>query len=108
MIPQSPTTYCVVSRTWTIFSDPDCKRSRPRNDNKFPRNSSGGLELVFVSKTRVSEQPPSKSSSYPNQEGTMEMREEVLSSVRAQDMLQRYCFLGQTKLYQLCVLWQIP
>ena len=55
----------MVFGLWTRFSDSDCKRSRPRNDNKLLRNSSGSLELVVVSKTTVLEQPSSASSSYP-------------------------------------------
>ena len=47
----------VVSQIWSRFRDSDCKWSRPRNDNKFPRNSLGSLELVVVSKTTVLEQP---------------------------------------------------
>ena len=38
---QSPTTVLRVSRLWTRFSDSDCERFRPRNDNKLPRTSSG-------------------------------------------------------------------
>ena len=30
------------------------KRSHPRNDNKFPTNSSASLEIFVVPKTRVS------------------------------------------------------
>ena len=78
--------YWVVSRLCTRFNYSDCKRSPPKNDNKLARNSSGSFELVVVSKTRLSEQPASESSSYPNQQWTMEMRDEVLSSVGAQDM----------------------
>ena len=44
------------------------------------------LDLVVVSKTRIFEQSASMSSNYLNREGTMEMRNEVLSSVGAQDM----------------------
>ena len=50
------------------------------------RNSSGSLELADVSKTKLFEQPSSESSSYPNQEVTMKIRDEVLSSVGTQDM----------------------
>ena len=75
----------MVSLHWTRLSDSDCKRSRPRKDNKSPRNSSGSLELVVVSKTTVLEQTSSASSTYPNQQGTHEMRDEVLSSVGAEE-----------------------
>ena len=51
----------------------------------FPRNSSGSLELVVVSKTRLFEYSSSASSNYSQPGGTMEMRDEVLSSVDAQD-----------------------
>ena len=58
----------------------------PGNDKVFPWTTSGSLELVVVSKTELSEQPSSVSSSYPNQQGTMEMRDDVLSRVGAQNM----------------------
>ena len=54
----------VVSWFWTRFSDSDCERCRPRNDNELPRVSSGSLELVVVSRTTVFEQPSNASSSY--------------------------------------------
>ena len=57
--------YWMVSRLRTRFSYSDCRRSRPRKDNKFPRKSCGILELVFVSKTRLFEQRSSASSGYP-------------------------------------------
>ena len=44
------------------------------------------MKLVVVSKTRLFEPPFSESSSYPNKQGTREMRDELLSSVGAQDM----------------------
>ena len=77
----------MVSLLWSRFSDSDCKISRPRNDNKFPKNTSGSLDLFVVSKTKVPEEPSSVNSSYPNQQGTHEMRDEVLSSVGAQEGL---------------------
>ena len=55
----------MVSRLWTRISDSDCMKSRLKNDIKFRRISSGSVEPVFVSKTRVPEQPSSASSSYP-------------------------------------------
>ena len=54
---------------------------------KFPRNSFGSLELVLASKTKVLEQPSSASSSYPQPTGTHEMKDELLSSVGAQEGL---------------------
>ena len=50
------------------------------------RFSSGSMDLVFVSKTRLFEQRTSASSSYPKQKGPMEMRDEVLPSVGSQSM----------------------
>ena len=44
------------------------------------------MELVVVSKERLFEQPPAASFNYPNQQGRHEMRDEVISSVGAQDM----------------------
>ena len=61
----------VVSWLWTWFSYTDCKRSRPRNDKK----SSRSLELDFVSKKRLFEQPSSASSNFPKKEGTVEMKD---------------------------------
>ena len=40
------------------------KRSRPGKDNRFSRNSSGSLELVVVSKTRLFEKSSSASYNY--------------------------------------------
>ena len=57
--------YWVVSRLWARFRYSDCQRSGPRNNNQFSRNSSGSLELVAISKTRLSQQPSSASSNYP-------------------------------------------
>ena len=45
------------------------------------------MELVVVSKATVLKQSSSASSRYPNQQGTHEMRDEVLSSVGAQEGL---------------------
>ena len=78
--------FWVVSRFWTTFIGFDCKRSDPWNDDKIPKDSSRSLELAVVSKTRVFKQPSISSSSYTNQQGTHEIREEVLSNVGAQDI----------------------
>ena len=83
---QSPTTVLMI---WTRFSDSDCKRSRPRNDNEFPKNFPGSLELVVVSKTTLLEQSSSAISSYrqPTGNTSHEMRDELLSNVGAQEGL---------------------
>ena len=78
--------YWVVSRLWTRFSYPDCQRSRPITDNKFLKNCSGSLDLVAVSKTRLCEQQSCASCNYPNQEGSMDTRDKVMSNVGEQDM----------------------
>ena len=61
---------CNDSFEWSLHFGPDsvtdCKRSRPINENKFPRFSSGSLELVVVSETTVLEQTSSESSIYHN------------------------------------------
>ena len=55
--------FWVVYRVWAGLSDFDCKRNRPRYDNKLPLNFSGSLELFVVSKTRVLKQPSNGNSS---------------------------------------------
>ena len=45
--------FWVISRFWTRFSISDCERCLPRNDTKFSWKSSGSLELVVISKTRL-------------------------------------------------------
>ena len=57
----------VVSWPLTRFSSSDSLKSRARakNDGNFPKTSSASLELVFVSKTRIFEQPFSVSFNYP-------------------------------------------
>ena len=52
----------------------------------MPKTSSGSLELVVVWKTRISNNLLARVPITPNQEGTLDKREEVLSSVRPQDM----------------------
>ena len=74
----------MVSRLWTRFGDSGYERSRPRSDNILPRNFSGRLELVVVSKTAILEQP----SVTLDQQGTHEKRDEVLSKVVAQKGLE--------------------
>ena len=67
---------------WTRFTYFDCKRSRPGIDEKIPRKSSASLDLVAVENSRFFEQPAGTSFI----EGTMEMRDEVLLKVRAEEM----------------------
>ena len=77
--------YRVVSRLWTRFSYCDCIRFRPRNVNKFPRKSSGSLlssQRQNFLKNHLARVPITC-----NQQGTQEMKEEVLSSAAAQHMV---------------------
>ena len=78
--------YWVVSRLWTRFSYSDCKKSRPWKNNMFPRYSCGNLKLVVVSKTNFLIHCLGRFPITPNQEGTIEIRDEVPSSVGANDM----------------------
>ena len=66
----------------------------------FPRNSSGSLELVVISKITVFEHLNNHLARVPvtpNQQGTHEIKEEVFSSVGAQDM--------DTNGYQYLQIW---
>ena len=78
--------FWVVSWLWTRFSDSDCKRSRPRNDNKFPRNTSGSLKLVLSQRQEFLNNHLARVPVTPNQQGTHEMRDDILSSVGAEDL----------------------
>ena len=64
----------------------DCERSLPGNDNKFPRNSSGSLELAVVPKEDYLNNHLARILITPEQQGTMGTRDEVLSIAGAQDM----------------------
>ena len=56
----------------------------------FPRKFSGSFELVVVSKTRFFNHFAGVAIT-PNQEGTMGMTDEVLSTVGAQDVNTCWC-----------------
>ena len=79
--------YWVVSPLWTRFSDSDCERSCPRNDNKFPKNSSGSLSLLLSQRQQFLNNHLPLVPGTPNQQGTHEKRDKVLSSVAAQEGL---------------------
>ena len=70
---------------WTRSSYSDCKRSSPRNHNKFSRYSAASLELTMSQRDLLNNYS-SASSNYSNQQGTTEKRDEVLSKIGAQDM----------------------
>ena len=79
--------YWVVSRFSTRFIDLDCKRSRPRDDNKSTKDFLWQLGVVVaVWKTRVFNNRLARVPATPNQEETKEIRDEVLPSVGAQYM----------------------
>ena len=71
---------------WSLDFGPDsvtdCERSRPRKDIKFARNSSAAWSLLFL-KNHLARVPAT-----PNQQGTHEMVDEILSSVGAQEGLE--------------------
>ena len=69
--------YWVVSRLWNRLSYSDCKRFRPWIYNKFPRNFSGTLEIVAVQRENFLINLLARVPITPNQEGTMEMKDEV-------------------------------
>ena len=76
----------VGSRFWSRLCFYYSKISRPKNNNQLTRKTPSCLAIAVVSKTRLFEKSSSASAISPNQEGTMEMRDEVLSSVGAQDL----------------------
>ena len=49
---------------WTRLRNSDCRRSRPRKNRKFPRNSSVSLKFSVVPKTKLFDQAYSGSSKY--------------------------------------------
>ena len=57
--------FWVFSRIWTSFIYSDSEVFCLRNENKFQKNSSGSLELVVDSKTRLFEYSASASSNLP-------------------------------------------
>ena len=66
--------------------DFDCIRSSPGNDNKFTGISYGSLKLVDVPTTRLFfNNHLARVPVTPNQEGTMGMRDQLFSSVGAQN-----------------------
>ena len=67
------------------FNDSDCKRSRPRIHNKFPKILSGSLEVAVSQRQEFLKIQLARGRVTPNQQGTHELRDEVLSSVGAQD-----------------------
>ena len=62
------------------------KWSRPKYNNQLTRNTPSSLAITLVSKTRLLNNLLARVPFTPNQEGTLEMRDEVLSSVGAQDL----------------------
>ena len=78
-------TITVVSRFSPRVSFSDGKKSRPGNDNELPRNSSTSIELFFP-KTRRFGESFGQIPIIANQQGILQMMEEVLASVGAQDM----------------------
>ena len=68
-----------------LFSD--CKRSRPRNDNRLPRITSASLEPVEVPQTRIFGQSFGPSPNHANHQATFELREEVLATARTQEVV---------------------
>ena len=69
---------------WSWFSSFERKRSRWKPYNQLPGNSVGSLVFVAVPKKRIFGKSPALKSHNSQQQETFEMREEVLSSVRAQ------------------------
>ena len=62
---QSATTVLSALLSWNrIQFYSDCKISRPQKDDKFPKNSSGSLELDVVPETRLLESSSSEKSDY--------------------------------------------
>ena len=83
----------MVSRLWTRFSDSDCERSRPRNDKKLARIPLAAWSLLFQGQQFLNNHL-ARAPVTPNQQGTHEMRDEVLASVRAQDMDTSRCHMS--------------
>ena len=76
---------------WIRFSCTDCKRSCQKNDNKFSRNCSGSLQLVVVSKEDFLNNHQPRIPCTPNQQWTMELRDERLSRLGVKDMDTNVC-----------------
>ena len=74
------------SRFWTRLCYYCSKRSRPKYNNQLTINTPSSLAIALVSKARFLENHLARVPITPNQEGTLEMRDEVLSSVEAQNL----------------------
>ena len=76
----------VDSLFWSRLCYYCSKSSRPKYNNRLTRNTPSCLAIALVSKTRFLNNHSARVPITSNQEGTMEMRDEVLSSVGAQDL----------------------
>ena len=74
------------SRFWSRLCYYCSKGSRPKYNNKLTRKTPSCLAIVVVSKARILDDHLPRIPITPNQQGTFEMREEVLSSVGPQDL----------------------
>ena len=77
---------------WSIDFGPDSvtltiKRSRPRKDNKFPRNSSTAWSLLLTQRKQFLNNHLARVPVTLNQQRTQEMTDDVLSSVGVQERL---------------------
>ena len=76
----------MVSRRWTRFSYFDWEIYRSRIDNVSQEVLLAAWSLLLFRKQDILDNHVAQGPFVPNQKGTKEMRDEVLWSVRAQDM----------------------
>ena len=76
----------MVSRLCSRFGDSDCKRCRPKNDNKLAVTPLAAWNLLRSQRQEFKNNHVARNPVTPNQQGTHEMKYGVLSSVGAQDM----------------------
>ena len=76
----------MVSRLWTRFSHSDCTKSRSKKDNKFSKVPPATWILLLSQRQQFLNNHLARALFAFKQQGTQEMRDQILSSVGAQDM----------------------
>ena len=74
------------SRFWSRLGYTCSKCSRPKFNNQLTKNTPSCLAIAVVSEARFLDNHLPRVPITQSQEGTMEMRDDVLSSVGAQDL----------------------
>ena len=96
----------MVSRIWTRFSDSDCKRCRPRNDNNFQEIHLAAWSLLLSQRQQFLNNRLARVPVNTNQQGKLKMRGEVLSSVGAQEGLDTSGYQVSADLDDVEVYWE--